>query len=136
MDTRTQRRVNVQRSEDLARLAVQAERRGVRILLTSDGSHFATSASNPTSLHRVSEHGCDCKGFAYWGRCSHHSLLLSQLGLIPDPEPVVTEVVVLDERPAPCRSCRGEGTVRAYVGGRLSDWVAVPCSCRQVAPAA
>ncbi|MDP9357365.1 MAG: hypothetical protein M3R02_19160, partial [Chloroflexota bacterium] len=85
-------------------------------------------------LHRVSEHGCDCKGFAYWGRCSHHSLLLSQLGLIRDP--VVAEVVVLDAQPAPCRSCRGAGVTRAYVGGGLSDWITIPCQCRDLAPAA
>ncbi len=84
MNTATTRRVSTQRVEDLHRLANQAEQKGIRILLTSDGSHFATSASNPTMLHRVSEHGCDCRGFSYWGRCSHHALLLSQLGLIQD----------------------------------------------------
>ncbi len=136
MTTATTRRIATQKAEDLLRLADKAEAKGITILLTADGEHFATSASNPTSLHRVSEHGCDCKGFAYWGRCSHHSLLLSQLGLIPDPEPVVTEVVILDERPAPCRSCKGEGFVRAYVGGGLSDWIAIPCGCREVTAAA
>ncbi len=136
MNTATTRRIGTQRAEDLHRLADQGERKGIRILLTADGEHFATSTSNPTTLHRVSEHGCDCKGFACWGRCSHHSLLLSQLGLIPDPEPVVAEVVILDERPASCRSCKGEGFVRAYVGGGLADWIAVPCGCRAVASAA
>ncbi len=136
MNTATTRRIGTQRAEDLLRLADQGERKGIRILLTADGEHLATSTSNPTMLHRVSEQGCDCKGFAYWGRCSHHALLLSQLGLIPDPEPVVTEVVVLDGRPAPCRSCRGAGFTRAYVGGRLSDWIAIPCGCREVTAAA
>ncbi len=136
MNTAVTRRIVTQQAEDLHRLANQAEQKGVKILLTADGEHFATSASNPTMLHRVSEHGCDCKGFAYWGRCSHHALLLSQLGLIPDPEPAVTEVVVLDEQPAPCRSCRGAGFTRAYVGGRLSDWIAIPCGCREVTAAA
>ncbi len=135
MDTATARRVSTQRIEDLLRLADQGERRGIRILLTSDGSHFATSASNPTMLHRVSEQGCDCKGFAYWGRCSHHSLLLSELGLIPDPEPAV-EVVILDEQPAACRSCRGEGVTRVYIGGGLADWITVPCQCQEVTVAA
>ncbi len=136
MNTAVSRRIVTQKAEDLHRLANQAEQKGVKILLTADGEHFATSASNPTMLHRVSEHGCDCKGFAYWGRCSHHALLLSQLGLIPDPDPVVTEVVILDEQPAPCRSCKGEGFVRAFFGGKLSDWVAIPCSCREVTAAA
>ncbi len=135
MDT-TQARATTQRLEDLRRLADQGEQRGIRILVTADGEHFATSCSNPTTLHRVSRQGCDCKGFAYWGRCSHHSLLLSELGLIPDPDPVVTDVVILDEQPAPCRACRGEGFTRAYIGGRLSDWVAVACTCHAGAYAA
>jgi hypothetical protein len=117
-------RIQVQKAEDLLRLAGKAEQAGVKILLTADGEHLATSASNPTALHRVSEHGCDCKGFSYWQRCTHHSLLLSQLGLVPDMEDVV-----VDEAPAPCRSCRGSGVTRAYTGGNLSDWVAVPCRC-------
>ncbi len=131
-----QARATTQRLEDLRRLADQGERRGIQILLTADGEHLATSATNPTLVHRVNERGCDCKGFAYWQRCSHHSLLLSQLGLIPDVEPVVTDVVIVEEQPASCRSCRGEGSVRAYVGGGLSDWIMVPCGCRSVAAAA
>ncbi len=118
----TQARVETQRAEDLRRLADQGERNGVRVLLTSDGSHFATSASNPTTLHRVSRHGCDCSGFTYWHRCTHHSLLLSQLGALPDPEPDL----VVNERPAPCR-CGGAGYVKTSTGPRLSDWVAAPC---------
>ncbi|MDP9357657.1 MAG: hypothetical protein M3R02_20695 [Chloroflexota bacterium] len=136
MNTAVTRRVSAQRVEDLLRLADQGERKGIRILLTEDGAHFATSASDKTRLHRVSPDGCDCRGYQAWHRCMHHSLLLSQLGLIPDPAPAVTEVVVLDEQPAPCRSCRGAGYVRAYVGGGLSDWIPVPCGCREVAPAA
>ncbi len=135
MNTATTRRIAQTTAEDLHRLANQAESRGIRILLTADGEHFATSATNPTALHRVSEQSCDCKGFSYWQRCSHHSLLLSELGLIPDLDPVVTDVVIV-EASAPCRSCRGEGSVRAYVGGGLSDWIMVPCGCRAVAPAA
>ncbi|MDP9411256.1 MAG: hypothetical protein M3P70_12305 [Actinomycetota bacterium] len=93
------------------------------------GQHVATSASNPTHCYHVdADRGCTCKGYGTWGRCQHHSLLLSELGLIPDVEPVVSDVVVL-EAPAPCRSCRGEGVTRAYMGGGLSDWVAVPCGC-------
>ncbi len=135
MSTATSRRVSTQRVEDLHRLANQAEQKGIRILLTADGEHLATSATNPTLLHRVDERGCDCRGFFYWHRCTHHALLLSQLGLIPDPDPVVADVVIL-EQPAPCRSCRGEGFVRAFFGGKLSDWVAIPCQCRAVAAAA
>ncbi len=134
MTTATTRRVSTQRVEDLHRLANQAEQKGIRILLTADGEHLATSATNATLVHRVNERGCDCRGFFYWHRCTHHALLLSQLGLIPDP--VVTEVVILDEQPAPCRSCRGAGWIRMSTGAGLADWVAVECRCRAVAPAA
>ncbi len=133
MNTATSRRIVTQRAEDLHRLADQAERRGIRILLTADGEHFATSTSNPTSLHRVSEQSCDCKGFAYWGRCQHHSLLLAELGRLPDLEPVIAEMmiaaeIVMAERRAPCRSCRGTGFVRMTTGPALADWVMAPCT--------
>ncbi len=137
MDTRTQRRVNVQRSEDLARLADQGERKGIRILLTADGAHFATSASTPTMLHRVSEQGCDCRGYQAWHRCMHHSLLLSQLGRIPDPEPTVnvTEVVILDAQPAPasvgsCSMCGGRGIDPDCAGHPVAG-MTIHCPCYQ-----
>ncbi len=127
MNTATARRIAQTTTEDLHRLADQGERKGIRILLTADGEHFATSASNPTTLHRVSPQGCDCKGFTYWRRCQHHSLLLSELGLIPDVEPVVTDVVIV-EAPAPCRRCKGSGFVRMTTGPALSDWVMASCT--------
>ncbi len=138
MNTATTRRIVTQKAEDLHRLANQGEKKGVRILVDPrTGQHVATSASDPARCYHVDvERGCTCPGYAAWQRCQHHALLLAELGRLPEMEPVVTEVVVLDEQPAPCRSCRGAGYVRAYIGGKLSDWVAVACSCRQVAPAA
>ncbi len=140
MNTATSRRVSTQRVEDLLRLANQAEAKGVRILVDPrTGQHVATSASDPTRCYHVDvENGCTCRGYAVWQRCQHHALLLAELGLIPDPDPdpVVTEVVVLDEQPAACRSCRGAGWIRMSTGAGLADWVALPCSCRAVAAAA
>ncbi len=132
MNTATSRRIDTQRVEDLRRLADKGEKAGVRILVDHrTGQHVATSASDPTRCYQVdAERGCTCKGFTYWGRCSHHALLLSELGLIPDVDPVVTDVVILDEQPAPCRACRGEGWIRMSTGAGLADWVAVECSCR------
>ncbi len=127
MSTATTRRIVTQKTEDLHRLANQAESRGIKILLTADGEHFATSTSNPTTLHRVNPKGCDCKGYWAWRRCSHHALLLSQLGAIPDPEPTDT---IIDEAPAPCR-CGGRGYVQVPTGDRLNDWTAVACGCTQ-----
>jgi len=86
MDQTIERRIETQRAEDVARLADKAEREGVRVLLTADGEHFATSRSNPTALHRVGVDRCDCRGWLVWGRCGHNALLQSQLGLVPDPE--------------------------------------------------
>ncbi len=123
----TQARVETQRAEDLRRLADQGERRGIRILLTADGEHFATSTSNPTTLHRVSRQGCDCRGFSYWQRCTHHSLLLSQLGLTPDVDPDVA----IDERPSERCRCGGAGFTKTYTGGGLDNWIATPCRCTQ-----
>ncbi len=124
-------RVTIQKAEDLLRLADQGERNGVRILVEPiSGQHFATSATSPI-LYRVSAAGCSCRGYQTWQRCQHFGLFLSEMGWIPD-----NADAVVDEAPAPCRSCRGEGSVRAYVGGGLSDWIMVPCGCRSVAPAA
>ncbi len=130
MDTVVSRRVSAQKTEDLLRLADKGEKAGVRILVDPrTGQHVATSASDPTTCYHVdAERGCTCKGYAVWGRCQHHSLLLAELGRIPDPAPVVTEVVILDEHPAPCRACRGEGWVKAFTGDGLADWVAAPCT--------
>ncbi|MDP9473734.1 MAG: hypothetical protein M3Q71_24245 [Chloroflexota bacterium] len=138
MNTATTRRIVVHRAEDLRRLADQGERNGIRIIVDHrTGQHVATSASDPTRCYQVdAERGCTCKGYGAWGRCQHHSLLLSELGRLSEADPVVTDVVILDEASAPCRTCRGEGSVRAYVGGGLSDWIMVPCGCRLVAPAA
>ncbi|MDP9353911.1 MAG: hypothetical protein M3R02_01255 [Chloroflexota bacterium] len=138
MNTATSRRIGTQCVEDLHRLASQGEKKGVRILVDPrTGQHVATSASDLTRCYHVDvERGCTCKGYGTWQRCQHYALLLAELGRIPDPDLVVTEVVVLDEQPAPCRSCRGAGYVRAYVGGGLSDWIPVPCGCQEVAPAA
>ncbi len=121
----TQSRIVTQRAEDLHRLAGQAEAKGVRILVDHrTGQHVATSASDPTRCYQVdAERGCTCKGYAVWQRCQHHSLLLSQLGLIPD-----VEDVVIVEAPAPCRSCRGSGFVRMTTGPGLADWQMAPCT--------
>ncbi len=132
MNTAQTHRIAQTTAEDLHRLAAQGERKGIRILVDPrTGQHVATSASDSTRCYHVDvERGCTCKGYGTWGRCQHFALLLSELGRLPEVEPVVTEVVVI-EQPAPCRTCRGEGWVKASTGPRLSDWTVVPCSCRR-----
>ena len=84
MTTATEARIAIQRVEDLHRLADQAARNGVRILATIAGAHFATSDTDPIRLHVVTADSCDCNRFAWFGRCPHWALFLSELGLIAD----------------------------------------------------
>ena len=76
---------------DLHRLAAQARAKGVTLLQEcAPGAWFATSASQPGQIHRLTGFSCDCEGFAYNDRCMHHSLLLERLGWLPglpDDEP-------------------------------------------------
>jgi len=85
-NTDTRARIETQRVEDLTRLARQAERAGVRILVDRRrGQHVATSATDPAVCYLVvAEAGCSCLGYTYAGKCQHHSLLLAELGLIPE----------------------------------------------------
>ena len=102
MQAQIERRVQEQRAEDLRRLADKGEANGVKMLVTRDGTHIATSASEPTRAYVVSAAGgCQCKGYAYWGRCQHHSLLLSELGLISDLDDDELIELVWAESPAP-----------------------------------
>ncbi len=127
MDSATQARVTVQKAEDLWRLCHQAEAKGIRILCEpSTMQHFSTSATDPTILYRVSESGCSCRGFQAWHRCQHFVLFLASLGRIPDLE---QDIVVDEHHSERCRTCRGEGFIRAYVGGGLNDWTMAPCHC-------
>ncbi len=108
------RRIATQRVEDLTRLCRKAEQEGVRILVDHrTGQHVATSASDPTRCYHVDAAGCTCRGFAHWGRCKHHSLLLAELGqLEPEPPtPAAPAVVAVIVRAAEetCHNCGGNG---------------------------
>jgi hypothetical protein len=133
------RRVRPTTPADLWRLAEQGAQNGVAILSESaSGERFATSASEPGTIHRLTAHGCSCKGFTYAGRCQHHSLLLAQLGWLPDPEPPTPpapavapsrrmtfglspeEVVVLRGQAARLHAERGEPLVDVETGELLA----------------
>jgi hypothetical protein len=88
MDATIEARIRAQRSETLSRLAAQAERNGVQILIdVRRQQHVATSASDPGACYLLdAEAGCTCRGYALWARCQRHSLLLAQLGYIPETE--------------------------------------------------
>src|SRR5215218_204263 len=75
------------------RLAAVATVRGVRVYVyPPTGEHYATSASTPGLLHRVTLLSCDCPGFVRHGRCTHHAALLAELDQLPPlPEPPTPE---------------------------------------------
>ncbi len=111
----------VTRRVDLWRLAELAERRGIRILVEPiSGEHFATSGSKVNTLYRLTHYSCTCKGFIVWQRCSHHSLLLAQLGWLPDPESEPDPSPASPALPVPelvrCGDCDGTGRLTAYFG--------------------
>lgn len=88
-DHLARQRIARQAAEDHHRRADQAEREGVRIMVDArTGQHVTTTASDASRCYHVSTEGCTCKGWEFWGRCRHHSLLLAELVRIPDPEPV------------------------------------------------
>jgi len=79
------RRTRPATAADLWRLADQGRANGVTILSEcASGERFATSATAPATVYRLSERGCTCQGFTYAGRCQHHALLLAELGWLPD----------------------------------------------------
>src|SRR5215216_1339924 len=99
------RRVRPTTPTDLWRLAEQGQQNGVRILTECvSGERFATSASEPGTVYRLTAHGCTCKGFNY------HSLLLAQLVWLPDPEPA----------PAAAPRC---STIQRFVRDLDGRWV-------------
>lgn len=108
----------------MARLAREAEAAGVEVRHYGN-EWYATSQSDPHSLHRVTLLSCDCRGFQHWGRCRHLARLLDVTGNLPgrddQPEPPA---------PAPgerCPVCGGEGFQRMYYGGHLSDYYTFTC---------
>jgi hypothetical protein len=114
---------------DFWRLAEQAERTGIRIFVEPvSGEHFATSGSDPTRLYRLTGFRCTCAGFTHWQRCQHHSLLLAQLGWLPDPDPpapTAPAAIAAAVADPPCWDCAGRGWER--VQGASGAWYRLPC---------
>jgi len=73
----------------LHRLAAQAHRLGVEIVIDEDNRHWASSIARPGERYVVSLLSCSCAGFVRWGRCHHHALVLAEYFCLPplDPEP-------------------------------------------------
>ena len=105
--TRRSRPTNV---EDLHRLADLGRQRGLRVFEASPGRWFCSSASDQFALHVVTGLSCTCEGFLRHQRCSHNSLLLSELGWLPPQEPEPPAVV----EPIRCPECLGCGVVYVH----------------------
>src|SRR4051812_26176642 len=86
------------RDQAIHRLAAVAQERGIRVYVyPATGEHYATSASTPGLLHRVTLVSCDCPGFVRNQRCTHHSALLAEIGQLP-PVPEPTTPAAMAER--------------------------------------
>ena len=86
------------RIETLQRMADQAERDGVRILLDRrTGQHVALDANADAYCSLVDITGCSCRHFGLWHRCGHWAPFLSQTGNIPDPDITVLVGDVIPE---------------------------------------
>ena len=106
-------------AQALHRLAAQAHEQGIKLVVNVvTNHHFATSASNPDTLHVVTLFSCDCPGFLRHGRCMHYALILERYHSLPpidtpDPDsgpdgggatlPVPASDVVVSIVPAPRR---------------------------------
>ena len=93
MDTITDVRITETECTALTRLLAKARTEGVTLIKDRDGRHFASSVSQPGTLHYVTGLSCDCRGFVSRGRCKHHAALLSALGWLqgdPEPDPAMT----------------------------------------------
>lgn len=126
MNTTTTARIVRQTAEDHQRRAAQAEREGVRILVDHrTGQHVATSASDASRCYHVTLAGCTCRGFTFWGRCKHHSLLLAELGRIPDDVSLIAglsdaEVIAIKADAMRRHAFHGEPLIDVHTGAIIA----------------
>ena len=112
-------------AEVLHRLAAQAKARGIKIIQNIvTNAHFATSASRPGTLHKVTLLSCDCLGFVTHGRGTHFAAILEYycslppiepVAIAPEPDPDGGGGVAL---PVPSHRPAVEGARPAYSGTR------------------
>lgn len=87
---------------DLWRLAEQGRSNGVIVLTEcNSGARFASSATQPGVIYYLTAYSCTCPGFVAHQRCQHHSLLLAELGWLPDDEDETDSVPAAMPAPVP-----------------------------------
>jgi hypothetical protein len=75
-------------AEQVYRLAAKARREGSELFQDEiSGRWFASSRRHPGKLHQLSAISCTCPSFISRGYCGHLSLLLLELGYVPDDDP-------------------------------------------------
>jgi hypothetical protein len=102
------------RADALMRLATQARATGVRLYQDrADGRFYASSRSQPGTLHRLTGFSCTCPGFVRHGRCAHLAALHCALGWInDDPTPEPPTPISTCNAISPCGECGGMGEVQ------------------------
>jgi len=111
MDTTTTRPSRPTTVEDLHRLADLGRQRDLHLFQEAgSGAWYCTSATDRFCLYYVTGLSCTCPGFLAHQRCSHNSLLLSELGWLPEPEPAPPAVV----EPMRCPACLGGGVIYVH----------------------
>lgn len=129
--TMQRRQANPERWQAALGRAIAA---GVQVRqLAGSGAWIATSATDPTKAYELEvvagvARSCTCQAGEFGDPvCCHRARYYADAGLL-DPEPSTPAAPAA----APCRGCFGDGYVPMYTGGRLSDWIPVPClACRR-----
>ncbi len=89
-------------ASDRWRLADRGRSNGVLILRECvSGARYATSATQPGTIYYLTAYSCTCPGFVAHQRCQHHSLLLAELGWLPDDEDETDSVPAATPAPTP-----------------------------------
>ena len=110
---------------DLHRLAGLARERNVQVFQDApSGRWYATSATRPGACYYVTGLSCECEGFVYHQRCSHHAALLERLNWLP---PVADAANALVAVAPPCARCHNRGFTYAEAGP--DEWpFEIPCA--------
>lgn len=111
------------REAAMIRLAGKARETGIKLYQDpTDGRFYASSRSNPGTLHYLTGFSCTCAGFITHQRCSHLAALHAALGWITTPEPT-------PPASTRCPACNGTGSECGTIStGRSWTYASVTCA--------
>lgn len=85
--------INVYRQQKFQAALHRAAENALDVYVSTDGSAFVESASQPGLLYSVSREGCDCKAGQRGMICQHYALYLLHVGELPlGPAPAAAPV--------------------------------------------